>query len=85
MLKKMPNGSNEAGMLLISIMVGFLFIFEGIQKKAELYFIHVFWELLQGSRTDRAMLLRPLFLFINGSGVFSIDQYLLLKPESWKS
>lgn len=38
-----------------------------------------FWPLLHGSRTDWAMLLGSLFLFIKGGGRWSLDQQLLLK------
>lgn len=36
-----------------------------------------FWEMLHGSRTDWSMLLGSLFLFIKGSGDWSLDKKLM--------
>lgn len=44
--------------------------------KAEVFMNDGFWELLHGSRTDWAMLLGSIFLFVKGGGAFSIDYNL---------
>ena len=41
--------------------------------KAEILAQKGFWEMLHGSRTDWAMLLGSIFLLINGSGRWSLD------------
>jgi putative oxidoreductase len=41
-----------------------------------------FWELLHGSRTDWAMLLGSVFLFIRGGGRWSIDKFLIKNEKT---
>ncbi len=45
--------------------------------KSEVWANQGFWELLHGSRTDWAMLLASIFLFISGSGKWSFDRLLI--------
>ena len=40
-----------------------------------------FWEMLHGSRTDWAMLLGSVFLFIKGAGSFSLDKSIQSKEN----
>jgi uncharacterized membrane protein YphA (DoxX/SURF4 family) len=44
--------------------------------KAEVLANDGFWEMMHGSRTDWAMLLGGIFLFIKGGGGWSVDQKL---------
>ncbi len=40
-----------------------------------------FWQMAHAARTDFAMLLGALFLFINGGGKYSLDEYLIERSE----
>jgi putative oxidoreductase len=42
--------------------------------KSEVFLENGFWELMHGSRTDWAMLLGSIFLFIKGGGYWSVDR-----------
>jgi len=45
--------------------------------KADLFANQGFWEMMHGSRTDWAMLLGSVFLFIKGGGFGSIDRKIM--------
>jgi len=45
--------------------------------KADLFTNEGFWEMMHGSRTDWAMLLGSIFLFVKGGGFGSIDRTVL--------
>ncbi|MFN3444359.1 MAG: DoxX family protein [Bacteroidia bacterium] len=48
-----------------------------VTTKSQVYLEKGFWELLHGSRTDWAMLLGSIFLFVEGGGKWSIDDKIL--------
>jgi len=56
--------------LIIIMLVAFL------TTKSEIYLEKGLWEMLHGSRTDWAMLLGSIFLFIKGGGFYSLDKRL---------
>ena len=49
--------------------------------KADVLAKEGFWEMLHGSRTDWAMLLGSVFLFIKGAGSFSLDKSIQSKEN----
>ena len=49
--------------------------------KADVLAKEGFWEMLHGSRTDWAMLLGSIFLFIKGAGSFSLDKSIQSKEN----
>jgi len=64
--------------LIIIMLVAFA------STKSEVYREKGFWELLHGSRTDWAMILGALFLFIKGGGYASADLVLMKKSDKNK-
>lgn len=50
--------------------------------KSEVFIQKGFWELLHSSRTDWAMLLGSIFLFIKGAGFYSLDYNILKNRNS---
>jgi putative oxidoreductase len=49
--------------------------------KSQVYIDEGFWALLQGSRTDWAMLLCSIFLLIRGGGKWSLDRLIIRRDE----
>jgi uncharacterized membrane protein YphA (DoxX/SURF4 family) len=49
--------------------------------KAEILAEKGFWEMMHGSRTDWAMLLGSIFLFIKGGGLWSLDKRLMMNEK----
>jgi putative oxidoreductase len=49
--------------------------------KAEILADKGFWEMMHGSRTDWAMLLGSIFLFIKGGGLWSRDKRLMMNEK----
>jgi putative oxidoreductase len=49
--------------------------------KAEILADKGFWEMMHGSRTDWAMLLGSIFLFIKGGGLWSLDKRLMMNEK----
>jgi len=58
---------------LASIPLVVIMLVAFVTTKSEVYLERGFWELLHGSRTDWAMLLGSIFLFVEGAGKWSID------------
>lgn len=61
-----------AGIPLIIIMLTAI-----ATTKAEIFSEKGFWEMLHESRTDWAMLVGSIFLFIKGSGYWSVDRKMM--------
>ncbi len=83
---KIFKTNDSKTIILIRLIVGLVFLSEGIQKflypgirgagrfeKIGLPSDEGFWSMMHASRTDWAMLLGSIFLLIEGSGKYSID------------
>jgi putative oxidoreductase len=67
MFRKIVSTNASRATLLIRLMVGVVFLSEGMQG---------FWEMMHDSRTDWAMLLGSLFLLFRGGSRWSLDRIL---------